>query len=873
MRFTEQSAPITRAPLTNIRHNISLEDSSVSSKRSNSSPASRSGDTFPDLNAFSGSNGGVGRFKLKSKANDTPANNGSSSSRRSRLPRPPASHSNTNHVNAVSAFHETTDAHGNLFFSNLSNDSEGDLSLSFEDPFGGVNVAVQQQRPPQPQQQQQQQLKWAQKQGQLAQGDIVRAEGHVPKLLLEKTNGNQIKNDATNTHPNLSPSPSSAHSSPKEESITVKRSQLEDIIENRIAVRTSELEQVISQQQKQISDLKFFQDLDLDKVPAADTDKVKNVISPQLQQQIEATVSKLSKVQMDNTRLNQMVAQLRDENINLQANLQACNPTMSSSDAYKKALRLQSDLLDSKNLLQEELLRRERAETNLQCFRLQSENELKKSHERVLELEDELKERSKDLDDGIQIMKSLEEEITSVQQELEKERQHNYDLQQEFEEFEAEKNLLAKKLGDELELSKNHLKDMEDRFDREKKELEVKCTELVEEVRSMKLKVLDMDEKKTRSIMELKRQHEEKERNLQSKLEEKASEMKALEEKMTAMEEVVAMYHEKARAEIQEYARQVEDANAKETEARERLQELLSKLKDSEKEMEGLLGDLEVMRSELEGKDRVVRELETKNSEISESLKTFTSAKAKEHQLMRDKKKWIAIEKTLREELRSTKEQHHQVAGERQNLKFERDDLSKRLKIIENENYQMKHKLDMTEKDLDKVYSALEDVERESTRRIACLEQELVRTQNVSTTLPSPTSSAEIDELKSALQRKEYEIRRAQEVANAAMDEIESLRKQSNSFSHSGRPPNFQTLQRDQEVSSAFDAFDTTDGMDHFEKVTELDWDEMDNMSTSRKAQSAVKSVTPDNPTHQRRSIENDTIRSYMRSRRRHGRS
>lgn len=867
MRFPEQSAPIMRVPLTNIRHNISQEEASVGSKRSNSSPASRSF-AAPELNGTSVSNG-VARFKLKGKVNDTPANNGST--RRSRLPRPS---SYTNIANAHA--HDQQNRH---FENNVSSESDGNLNMSFEDPFqlfdmndtnpnGGVAV-------------QQQQLNWAQKQGQMAQGDIVRAEGHSPRFMSDtnspsshSNNGHATpKNVSTNMFSTVPPSPHStnSHSSPREESITVSRSQLEEIIESRITARTSELQEVISQQQKQISDLKFFQDLDLDKVPAG-TNNAQG-ISPELETQIQVTAAKLSKVTLENTRLNQMVTQLRDENINLQASLQSCNPTMTSSDAYKKALRLQSDLLDSQNLLQEESLRRERAETNLQCFRMESENELKKSHERVLELEDILKERSKDLDDGIQIMKSLEEEIESVQQELEKERQHNDDLQNEFQEFEKEKNLLAKKLGDELELSKNHLKDMEDRFYREKKDLELRCTELVEEVKTMKLKVLDMDEKKTRSIMEIKRQHEEREKALHEKLEEKASEVKAMEEKMTAMEEVVEMYHEKARAEIQEYSKEAEDAKAKESAMRERLQESLTKLKSTEKEIEDLLNDMEVMRNELDEKDEAIRELETKNSEISENLKSFTSAKAKEHQLMRDKKKWVAIEKSLRDELRSTKEQHHQVSGERKSLLLECDNLRKRLEIIDNENYQLKHKLNMTETDLDKVYSALEDVERESTRRIACLEQELVRNQNVSTSIPSPSSSAEIAELKSVLKSKDDEIHRAHEVANAALNEIENLRKKSNTFSSSGRPTNIQTLQRDQEVSSAFDAFDTSDGMGHFDNVTELDWDEMDNISTSRKVHSAVKSVTPDNLSQQRRSIENDTIRSYMRSRRRHVRS
>lgn len=852
--FPEQPGPILRAPLSNNRHNIIAEDaSSVCSKLSNHSRTSPSASR--DFGGASPS-ALASRFKLKSKPNDTPTSHGSS--RRSRTPRPVKVDSNPSrwYGNSPSNSYD----HGNGIkssddpFSPFGGDQQvPSQSVNSEGSKQNHSVDIQE---------------WTRKGGQMTQGDAVRTEGYPSRAhpVEHSVQGHFSGNHVNHPRGNTTSSPSSNSLASMQESITLNRSQLERIIEDRLSAKTLELQDVISQQQKQISDLKFFQDLDLDKVPE---DTKARDIAAQMEVQLRGAVDKLSQVQSDNTRLNKLLGQLREENLTLQANLQACNPPMSSSDAYKKALRLQSDLLDSKNLLQEEALRRERAETNLECFRLESENELKKSHERVIELEEMLKERTEDLDDGVQIMKSLEDEIESVQKELEKERQHNDNLQNQFEQFEKEKNLLAQKLGEELEASKNHLQEMENRFDKEKKELEEKCTELEEEVRGMKLKVLDMDEKKTRSIMELKRKHEEKEKNLQALLDEKSEQVKVLEEKINAMEEVVAMYHEKARGEIQEYAKQAEEAKARESNATEKLQEYISRLSDAEKEIEALLDDMDILKSEFDSKDKEIEDLQSKNSEITESLKTFTSAKAKEHQLMRDKRKWVAIEKSLREELRSLKEHQNQLVSENKHFQSERGNLSHALESVERENFELRQKLDMTEKDLDKVYAALEDVENESTRRIKALEQELVRTQTSGLTHPSRSSTAEIAELKNCLKTKEAEIRHVQEIANAALNEVENLRQQNHSYAKSGN----RALQKDV-ASSAFDAFGNDDGIDHFQNFSELDLDEMDNMSTCRKVvKSPVNSVTPDNIANQRKSIKNDAVRSYMQNRRRQNRS
>jgi hypothetical protein len=52
----------------------------------------------------------------------------------------------------------------------------------------------------------------------------------------------------------------------------------------------------------------------------------------------------------------------------------------------------------------------------------------------------------------------------------------------------------------------------------------------------------------------------------------------------------------------------------------------------------------------------------------------------------------------------------------------------------------------------------------------------------------------------------------------------------------------------------------------------DVDWDEMDNMKTSKPPESPPRPVAEDSTTRNRSSIENDAIRSYMRHRRRNSR-
>ncbi len=278
-------------------------------------------------------------------------------------------------------------------------------------------------------------------------------------------------------------------------SLTFTREQLEQLVQDRMASTTQQLTEYqnkFKKQQKQIDDLKFFQEVDGNANNNNNKSQNNNSQNNQNNQKMEAKNKQmketedelnaikthLHKTLTENSHLSQQITQLKHQNIDLQANLQACNPPMSSPDAYKKALRLQSDLLDAKNVLQEEILARERAETNLQCLKMESESQIQDKDLNIGQLEMALQKREKDLDDGLTIMKSLEEEIQTVQRKFHEEHVLNQEMAEKFEAFEKEKNALADTLMEELEASKDKLTKLETRFDREKGELEDNCDEL-----------------------------------------------------------------------------------------------------------------------------------------------------------------------------------------------------------------------------------------------------------------------------------------------------------------------------------------------------------------------------------------------------------
>lgn len=849
-----QLGSIVRAPLSNLKANTIHQEQdsmSVSSKRSTGSrrsasasrarnPSRERNNLNMSMNSASSVNSAESnnsRYRLQRKPNDTMPN-----SRRSRIPRAASNATKASQLRAAHTQAAQLSSNGSVVFEPFADTS---VTQSIED-MKQTRAEAQQKR-----------LEWAKKRAQAAEGDIVRSPDFA------KQNGAVESGVSTFTTAQSSPNANG------DETIPLTRTQLEQIIQDRIQKSTAEYRKQISQQEKQIDDLKFFQELDLDK-----TANAKDVDHSLLQTQMQAQMSQLKQLQLQNQDLNNTVTLLKEQNIDYQAKLQAANPSsMSSPDAYKKALRLQSDLLDAKNLLQEEVLRRERAETNLEAHKMEAQSEMQKSKDKIEDLEKIIGERTKDLDDGVSIMKSIEEEMEGVQKELEEEKRVNSDLQKEFEKFEEEKNELAEKLGEELEKSKMHLQKVEERFDNEKLDLEEKCLELQDEVHNMKEKVLEMEDKKKLFLEELKAEHELKLDELRKEKEEKATEAQTLQSKIDAMEEVVSMYHEKAKGEIQEYAKQAEEANAHEMEAREQLQECLFKVEEAEKEIESLLKEIEFMKQQMDLKESDLKEVQKKNEVLNENLRSMSSAKSKEHQHMRDKKKWAATEKLLRDELKSMKEEYVHMAEEMKTMNSERDGLTEAFKLMEEENNFLNEKVNIMEFDLEKVCDALESVEEESSSRIKGLEQELVRAQNSVGPRVSPSSMEEVSSLKQSLRSKDAEIRQLREMANQAMDEVQELKKAMTRSVNT------------QDTTPRINNFGYGNDMDANEKRAlniaqpasssqdlDLEWDEMDNMHTSGISKSPDRSrTTPGEQTmaEQRRSIQNDAIRSYMRHRRR----
>ena len=671
-------------------------------------------------------------------------------------------------------------------------------------------------------------------------------------------------------------------------------------------------QQQIEKQQQQIDELKFFHELDQSNnvpPPPTTTSTPTNMnhtnASPssptvqQLQHQITflTTQEEHYKAQME---------QLKSKNIDLQATLQALNPKkyanqMTSSEAYKKALRLQSDLLDSKNLLQEESLRRERAETNLDCFKLEANQRMTEYQTKIQELEQEVQERVQDLDDGVNIMKGLEEEILETKALLEEEEQKNDTLMEQFEAFEKEKEYLTEQLTLQLQENQQYVSNMERRFDEEKRILENQCVEFQKEVDIMKERVKDMEEKRKakdemmdelqdlqddmeatiKQMQMTEQEHQQTIADLEDQLEQMKDQVRNSNDKVAAMEQVVATYHENTSIEIQEYASQLEEAHANEAAAREELQEYLSKLKEAQEEIETLCSEMETIHEELEEKRAYAVEADQQIASLTESFKSLNSDKAKQHQYMRDKKKWSMTERTLRQELEDIQREFAEYKSEHSELERERDELNKECFQMDDENRYLKEHVKSLEAKIDKYCSALEENETESMNQIKSLEQELHRVQ-ASASFPPNARHRELNELKAGIRHKDEDIQKLkrmleeekQLVAKWKHDAL-SNRNSTSSAQMRDVKSHSKALNRPEQVYSPFDGFEEDDVVKPFTSELSLEWDEMDNHRTvgtpTKKGNNSPlvqKMVTPDAERRERASIENDAVRRYMRQRR-----
>jgi len=561
--------------------------------------------------------------------------------------------------------------------------------------------------------------------------------------------------------------------------------------------------QGIAHTEQHISDLKFFEDLMHVPVPVT--------ISPEKTAQMQQ-LQQLQQLQTENAHFAQTILK------------------QSSS-------RLQSELLDSKHLLQEEISRRERAEAHNK----ESDGRCKVLEEKVVELEgnlDEMKWKKFKLSSSKKGKKGKWGDMMLQFEQFEKEK--NELARKYAEELEASKftHELTRKLTEELEASQVRLKETEARFHTENNELDEKCQELEGEI-------WVMEDQRKYSLEELEKVHEKIILELQTTLSEKSQEANELLELNLSMEELIKMHHKKARAaeesfdmeknELEESCRELEKdvkllkdkVLGMDDKRKKSLKELKKEHKKSvlelhnalsekseeveelvkmyQEESEALLLDMQVMENELDDKDAQIEEMAEQLTEMAENpvskehqlqfsalrdelSRTITSAKAKEHQFMRDKKKWSTIENSLRDEMKSIKERFGEVADESKNLKSERGGLDDAFRRTEKENEYLKEKLSAMKIDLEETYEALESVEDESMSRIKSLEQELVRANTMASSTSSPRSVTEMSDLKNALRSKDEAIRHVKELARESMHEVEELKQMASRASPSRKP-------------------------------------------------------------------------------------
>ncbi len=526
---------------------------------------------------------------------------------------------------------------------------------------------------------------------------------------------------------------------------------------------------------------------------------------------------------------------------------------------------------------------------------------------------------------------------------------------------------MAEKLSEELDTSKIHVSEIEKRFQEEKEALEKKCTDFEQEVKDMKQRVEEMAEKRKgdEEVMKkfeslekerdmLKTQKTEREEALEEKLaraKEEGKDCKKLQDKIAAMEQVVAMYHEKARGEIKEFAKAAEEANEQEALAREELQECLVQLESAEEDINAMMKDMQNMKHEMEVKDADIHEMEQLIANNDENERYLTAAKAKEHQHMREKKKWMSTEKNLRDELDEVQREHDAMQEDYDMIRCESDQLHEEITKLEEENEYLTKQVKSMKSDLNRYKSSLETNDKDNLRRIQSLEKELIRAQSKNHGRDNDFygrdhrggDHEELDKMKNLLRKKEDETRQAQEMAKAATEDLQEIKRQmsnlsasnnsissasqynrsSNSYSKNHYRQRSSPTYRDQTDRSMSsrsrgqsyynnDHEHDTDFHDDTEDeevrrytsnstknsrsktptptTMSTSWDEMDNpnlvtatttpsntggysvrSNNSKGSLSRANSVTPDSAAHERerRTIENDAIRTYMRQRRR----
>jgi chromosome segregation ATPase len=700
---------------------------------------------------------------------------------------------------------------------------------------------------------QQSRLDWAKKKAEMAEGDIMRSDNVSSNLNssaphINTVNANAGDMDEISGFTEISEDEEDRRKK-KDIVLNITQAQLDVIVRNRVALHTKdsangrakpnqEQELLIHRLKKEIGDMKFMQELDQNESKNGRSTNINDSSNKAqlngLKEQLSVQQDQTTQIEAENSLLKHKITSLQDENLDLRATVEASSPTaISSTDAYKKALSLRSELLEVKNELTNEVTKRKATEKKLQEFENESASQMALMEQANMNFKNDLSTMGGDLQEGVTIMKGLEEELTMAQDDLETEKDKNEKLEELIKNLQSEKKHYLETTADEMDV-------MEGTFNKEKESLEKKCQAMEEEIQGMRDRVERHSEAKRenmeRVLEEKEKEQHERLRAYEKSLDIKVNENKGLQDKITGMEQVIKAYHERARGEIQGFQKDLEDAQRTEADVKQELQTYLDKDKETEEIIEILESELEETKSELE-------DLREQNFSAAENAKLDATIKAKDHQYMREKKKWAANEKRTREEFKTLKMECSELREQNHELLNERDDLADMIDSLQGDNKQLKSDLRSMERTLESHTMTLET----NQKRVQSLEQELVRAQSKASPVLSSSRtnlSIEVDSLRHALRRKDEEILNLHSSADL------------------GRQPLGKQNQDDH-----FNAFGPQDELlGSRSSPRDVAWDEMD-MESEWNKKSVNENKTSIKPKIQsRRSIENDAVRKYMRS-------
>jgi len=722
----------------------------------------------------------------------------------------------------------------------------------------------------------------------------------------------------------------------EEDFITLTKLQLDQLVEQRInggTQKMSDKDKEIKSLKKQVDELKFFQELDSDdgdesddgvsdgsKAPSPEKKKrrksnkenKKSTWKTEYTEEIEVLKQHLSRaegkayqLEAENTHVRSTLKHIKQDNISLQAVVEASSPkALSSPEAYKKALRLQGELHEARSALQEESLEKERAETNLDCYKVEIETKLKDAEERETSMRGNVKDMSNDLQEGVNIMKGLEEELQISQTRLKEEMERAQEVQKKLDELGKEQSNTSQLYEKQLGNANNKLKENEATFSKEKKELELKCTQLEEATKMMKKRVNEMEAKRgmqkkdlmensnernkikeleksllekdadhTKMVSLIEAENQERIRASEQTLQDKVVEVNVLQDKVVGLESILA----KVKSQTEEDGTKLNGAYSQLKHEHENCLIELTEAQEMNVQFEREVKNL-YEESVLKAKE--IKVLQEKVEELPAMAKQTVSIKAKEHQYMRDKKKWSMTEQRIREQISVLQDESSTLEEENQQLLQYKEGLDKEVIYLRKENELLDSKVKIMSKTIEMHNSSIETSEEVCCQRIKSLEQELCRAQS------KASPHVEIQKLQQALQCKDKELEQSHQIAGKAMEQIKNLKSEKVYTTQRHQ----QTPKKEYHSGSPFDHYRTNDEimgsaedeimgstqdeiMGSTSSVEGRPWDTDDEWKEARTPvargdgtrRKFVSPITEQQP--ERARIENDALRKYIRQR------